>query len=174
MIIFISYSKKWLFFLNLQLLVIILVAKLGQEPIWFCRRDWSYTILWHIQFRAGPKSKKWSDQQKTLHPTASKHTKARRKKFNLKKIVLIKGDCIWKKWPALTGKWGKNTKKTQNGQKSLFEFWKGVFSFWGFLIQSILLIKQFFDLFPPLVLYRHFVIRFPPIVLWDILSYDFH
>ena len=36
--------------------------------------------------RAGPQSQKWSDQQITLNPTGSIHKKARKKKFDPKKV----------------------------------------------------------------------------------------
>ena len=43
--------------------------------------------------RAGPQSKKWSDQQITLNPTGSIHKKARKKKFDPKKVDFDEGDC---------------------------------------------------------------------------------
>ena len=39
-----------------------------------------------MAIRAGPQSKKWSDQQITLNPTGSIHKKARKKKFDPKKV----------------------------------------------------------------------------------------
>ena len=43
--------------------------------------------------RAGPQSKKWSDQHITLNPTGSIHKKARKKKFDPKKVDFDEGDC---------------------------------------------------------------------------------
>ena len=39
-----------------------------------------------MTIRAGPQSQKWSDQQITLNPTGSIHKKARKKKFDPKKV----------------------------------------------------------------------------------------
>jgi len=81
-----------------------------------------------VAIRAGPQSKKWPDQQITLNPTGSIHKKARKKKFDPKKVDFDEGDCTWKKWPVLMGKWGKNIKKNA--------FWGPILvlkvSFWGF------------------------------------------
>ena len=44
--------------------------------------------------RAGPQSKKWSDQQITLNPTGSIHKKARGKKFDPKKVYFDEGVFI--------------------------------------------------------------------------------
>ena len=40
----------------------------------------------YVVNRAGPQSQKWSDQQITLNPTGSIHKKARKKKFDPKKV----------------------------------------------------------------------------------------
>ena len=47
-----------------------------------------------VGIRAGPQSKKWSDQQITVNPTGSIHKKAREKKFDPKKVDFDEGDCI--------------------------------------------------------------------------------
>ena len=47
----------------------------------------------NVSTRAGPQSKKWSDQQITLNPTGSIHKKARKKKFDPKKVDFDEGDC---------------------------------------------------------------------------------
>ena len=49
--------------------------------------------IYCIYNRAGPQSKKWSDQQITLNPTGSIHKKARKKKFDPKKVDFDEGDC---------------------------------------------------------------------------------
>ena len=46
--------------------------------------------------RAGPQSQKWLDQQITLNPTGSIHKKARKKKFDPKKVDFDLGVCISK------------------------------------------------------------------------------
>ena len=45
----------------------------------------------NLSTRAGPQSKKWLDQQITVNPTGSIHKKARGKKFDQKKLILMRG-----------------------------------------------------------------------------------
>ena len=47
-----------------------------------------------LHTRAGPQSKKWSDQQITVNPTGSIHKKAREKKFDPKKVDFDEGVFI--------------------------------------------------------------------------------
>ena len=64
-----------------------------------------------------------------------KYIKITWKIFGNKKKCLAMGVCIWKKWPVLKGKWGKNIQKTQNSQKWLFKVWFG-FLRCNFLIRA--------------------------------------
>ena len=50
--------------------------------------------LHYAEFRAGPQSQKWSDQQITVNPTGSIHEKAREKKFDPKKVDFDEGVFI--------------------------------------------------------------------------------
>ena len=82
--------------------------------------------------RAGPQHEKWSDRQKTENPTGSIHKEARKKKFDPKKLILIRGFAFEKFGPCSKNaqrKFNKNIQKTQNGA------WA-----WG---GSILLDKQY-------------------------------
>ena len=73
----------------------------------------------------GYKPKSWPIDSALANLTAFGYTFAIKIVSNPKKKVSSPWVCIWKKWPVLMGKWGKNIKKTRNGQKSLFEvlFW---------------------------------------------------
>ena len=58
----------------------------SQHNIFFC-----FCCSKTMSTRAGPPSQKWSDQQITVNPTGSIHKKARGKKFDPKKLILIWG-----------------------------------------------------------------------------------
>ena len=47
-----------------------------------------------LSIRAGPQNEKWSNRQNTSDPTGSLHKKARKKKFDPKKVDFDEGDCI--------------------------------------------------------------------------------
>ena len=53
-----------------------------------------YIEAFGVTTRAGPQSKKWSDQQITVNPTGSIHKKAREKKFDPKKVYFDEGVFI--------------------------------------------------------------------------------
>ena len=68
------------------------VALISSLAEWWGR--WGMGRRWGgLGSRAGPQSKKWSDQQITLNPTGSIHKKARKKKFDPKKVDFDEGDC---------------------------------------------------------------------------------
>ena len=49
---------------------------------------------------AGPQNEKWSDRQKTENPTGSIHKEARKKKFDPKKLILMRGIALEKNGPC--------------------------------------------------------------------------
>ena len=53
-----------------------------------------------ITIRAGPQNEKWSDRQKTENPTGSIHKEARKKKFDPKKLILMRGFAFEKYGPC--------------------------------------------------------------------------
>ena len=57
-------------------------ASTNQPQRWLRRS----VLCFYLSSRAGPQSQKWSDQQITLNPTGSIHKKARKKKFDPKKV----------------------------------------------------------------------------------------
>ena len=73
----------------------------------------------------GYKTKSWPIDSALANFTAFGYTFAIKIVSDPKKKFSSPWVCTWKKWLVLMGKWGKNIKKTQNGQKSLFEvlFW---------------------------------------------------
>ena len=66
--------------------------------------------------RFWPQSKKWSDQQITLNPTGSIHKKAWKKKFDRKKMILIRGFAFEKNGPCSRENEVKISKKRKMAQ----------------------------------------------------------
>ena len=62
-----------------------------QVPLKWMRLEILSQIVTTLCSRAGPQSKKWSDQQITLNATGSIHKKAREKSLTQKKLILTRG-----------------------------------------------------------------------------------
>ena len=57
-------------------------------------------------------------------PTWMQAISAKKKLFF---CILLAWPPLWKKWPVLKGKWGKNIRKMQNGQKTIFWYFYLIF-----------------------------------------------
>ena len=64
-----------------------------------------------MDIRAGPQNKKWSNRQNTSDPTGSIHKKAGKKKFDPKKLILMRGIAFEKNGPCSLENGAKISKK---------------------------------------------------------------